>query len=287
MKRVVAGLLAAIFAASVGGVAIAQTNSAADAELATNIGSRVKDVTGVGIVAGTIVFGSSNTIVAGSTGGSASLDADTVFEIGSITKTFTATVLADMVRRGEVALDDPIEKYLPAGSTGPTFNGAHVTLLDLATQSSGLPRMPTNFAPANRDNPYVDYAQPQLYGFLGSYQLTRAPGSKYEYSNVGFGLLGQLLANRVKTTYEALVQARLLAILAMTSTGITLSPAMREHLAPGRDVDGNPAGNWDLGALAGAGAIRSSMRDMLKYLAANMNGSGPIGEDAKMAQTPR
>ena len=115
---------------------------------------------------------------------------DSAFEIGSITKTFTATLFADMIVRHEVDPSDPIVKYLPPGSSAPTFEGHEITLADLATQSSGLPRMPTNFAPANNADPY-DYDETKLWAFLQTYKLERAPGSSFEYSNLGFGLLGE------------------------------------------------------------------------------------------------
>ena len=118
------------------------------------------------------------------------LDGNTVFEIGSITKAFTGALLADMVARGEVKLEDPVAKYLPTTVKVPSRNGKQITLLDLATQSSGLPRLPNNMRPADFTNPYADYSVQQLYDFLSSYTLTRDPGEQYEYSNLGVGLLG-------------------------------------------------------------------------------------------------
>src|ERR1017187_6337068 len=115
---------------------------------------------------------------------------DTVFEIGSTTKVFTSPILADMVQRGEVSLDDPVAKYLPAGVKMPRRGGKQITLIDLATHTSGLPGMPSNFAPKDIDNPYADYTVSNLFQFLSIYELTRDIGSKFEYSNMGVGLLG-------------------------------------------------------------------------------------------------
>jgi len=120
--------------------------------------------------------------------------ADDVFEIGSITKVFTASILADMVTRGEVRLDDPVAKYLPASAHIPSRNGRQITLFDLATQSSGLPRMPSNLTPRDSMNPYADYTVQQMYAFLSGYQLPRDIGTSYEYSNLGVGLLGHALS---------------------------------------------------------------------------------------------
>ena len=206
------------------------------------------------------------------------LDGDSVFEIGSVTKVFTAALLADMVRRGEVKLDDPVSKFLPPTVRVPARKGKQITLLDLATQTSGLPRVPANMTPKDRQNPYADYSVQQMYDFLSHYELPRDIGEKYEYSNLGFGLLGHALALKSGMSYEELLRKRILEPLGMKDTAIILSPAMRARLAPGHDAAGAAAANWDLPALAGAGALRSTVNDMLKFLAANLGaGEGPLG----------
>jgi CubicO group peptidase (beta-lactamase class C family) len=197
--------------------------------------------------------------------------ADNVFEIGSITKVFTASILADMASRGEVRLDDPVAKYLPSSAHIPARNDRQITLLDLVTQSSGLPRMPSNMTPRDSTNPYADYTVQQMYAFLSGYQLTRDIGATYEYSNLGMGLLGHTLALKAGTSYEQLVTRRILAPLQMKETAITLTPGMRSRLALGHDGDGNVVPNWDLPTLAGAGALRSTAADLLTFLAANLD----------------
>ena len=201
---------------------------------------------------------------------SAVLDGDTVYEIGSMTKVFTSLILADMVQRGEVKLDDPVSKFLPATVKVPERNGRKITLLDLSTQTSGLPYMPNNLNPRDRLNPFADYTVEQLYAFVSGYELTRDIGSKYEYSNIGVGLLGHALALHAGMDYEKLVQTRILGPLKMSSTGITLTPEMRSHLAHGHTAGLAPMPNWDLPTLAGAGALRSSVNDMLKFLGDNI-----------------
>ncbi|HKO05450.1 MAG TPA: serine hydrolase [Candidatus Acidoferrales bacterium] len=198
------------------------------------------------------------------------LNGDTIFEIGSATKVFTSLLLADMVRRGEVALDDPVAKYLPPTVKMPERNGRSITLLDLATHTSGLPRLPANLSPKNPKNPYADYSVEQLYQFLSTYQLTRDIGSQYEYSNLGGGLLGHVLALRAGMSYEALVESRICAPLGMKSTAITLTPEMKQRLAAGHNAAMDSAENWDLPTLAGAGALRSDANDMLTFIAANL-----------------
>jgi CubicO group peptidase (beta-lactamase class C family) len=198
------------------------------------------------------------------------LNGDTVFEIGSVTKVFTSLLLSDMVQRGEVALTDPVSRYLPAGVKVPQRNGRQITLQDLATHTSGLPRLPDNFKPKDMANPYADYSVAQLYEFLSSYELTRDIGSQYEYSNLGGGLLGHVLALRAGMDYEALVRARITGPLKMNSTGIALSPEMKARMAIGHDSRLKTVANWDLPTLAGAGALRSDANDMLTFLAANL-----------------
>src|SRR5437016_11097706 len=143
-----------------------------------------------------------------------------------------------MVDHGEVRLDDPVAKYLPSSVRVPSRNGRQITLLDLVTQSSGLPRMPSNFTPRDSMNPYADYSVQQLYAFLSSYQLTRDIGATYEYSNLGVGLLGHALALKAGTSYEQLVTRRVLIPLQMKETAITLTPALRARLALGHDGEG-------------------------------------------------
>ena len=195
-------------------------------------------------------------------------DGDTIFEIGSITKVFTSLLLADMIERGEVKADDPVEKYLPDTVKVPSRNGRKITLLDLSVQHSGLPRMPNNFTPGDPANPYADYTPPKLYEFLNGYTLTRDPGEKYDYSNVGVGLLGHAISRRAGMTYEALLRQRVFEPLKMTSSTITLSAEHKKRLAIGHNAALQPVKNWDLDAVAGAGAIRSTVNDMLKFLAA-------------------
>jgi CubicO group peptidase (beta-lactamase class C family) len=241
-------------------------------EIAAAIKSRVDARRSSGMVVATLEPDGSSSIASyGDPGpGAKPLDADSVFEIGSITKVFTAIVLADMVDRGEVRLDDPVAKFLPEGVRVPSRGGRQITLLDLTTQTSGLPRMPDNLRPRDPANPYADYTAEQMFEFLGRYTLPRDIGSQFEYSNLGVGLLGQALSRRAGKSYEVLVRERILAPLGMTHTGVALTPWMREHLALGHDTQLRVAANWDLPAFAGAGALRSTMNDMIVFARANL-----------------
>jgi CubicO group peptidase (beta-lactamase class C family) len=244
---------------------------ALDQELEHTVRVRVDNGYNVGIVIGVVDEQGKRYYSYGETSfGTGDLpDENTVFEIGSITKVFTATLLADMVRRGEIELDDPIQLYLPTGVTAPTRKQASITLLDLATHTSGLPRLPGNLQPADPSNPYADYTAQQMYEFLDGYGLQRDIGEQYEYSNYGAGLLGNLLANAGGAEYADLIAQRITAVLGMDDTAVELSEDMRERLAQGHSGS-TPVANWDIPILAGAGALRSTAADMLTFLAANL-----------------
>jgi D-alanyl-D-alanine-carboxypeptidase/D-alanyl-D-alanine-endopeptidase len=244
---------------------------------------------GVGIVVGVIDPSGRRTVAYTSTKtGEKAVDANTVFEIGSVTKVFTSLLLADAVQRGEVALTDPVSKYLPPDVKVPERNGKKITLIDLATHTSGLPRLSTNFHPKDPANPYADYTEAQLYQFLSSFELTRDIGSQYEYSNLGGGLLGFALARRAGTDYQTLVRKRILDPLGMKSSGITLSKALKERLAPGHNAGLQPVENWENGILAGAYAMRSTVNDLLTFLAANIGlEKSPLAKSMAAMTVPR
>lgn len=204
-----------------------------------------------------------------SEGHEAAPDGDTIFEIGSVSKVFTAILLADAAERGEVKLDDPLGTLLPVGVKAPTFEGKEIRLEDISTHFSGLPRLPSNMDATSLDNPYAMYTKEKMMEFLSSYALPRAPGDTYEYSNFAVGMLGTLLADRAKVDYEKLMRDRLAVPLHMDDTVVTLSDSQRKRLAPGHR-GGLRVPNWDLASLAGAGGIRSTVNDLLKLAAAQM-----------------
>jgi serine-type D-Ala-D-Ala carboxypeptidase/endopeptidase len=212
----------------------------------------------------------------------------TVFEIGSITKAFTGILLADMVARGEVRLDQPVAELLPAGTKVPSRNGRAITLADLSTQTSGLPRLPGNMRPADQTNPYADYTPQMLYDFLASHELRRDPGAQYEYSNLGVGLLGHALALRAAKSYEALLRERVLAPLGLSNTAITLRASMQQNVSEGHDGAGRVVRLWDLPTLAGAGALRSPLQDMMLVARAMIDPpSNALGRAIASSMAPR
>lgn len=223
----------------------------------------------VGYVAGLVDGGVTQLVTAGQSGAAdgRALGGDTVFEIGSLTKVFTALLLADMVQRGELALSDPVAKYLPPEVHLRDYDGKPMSLLDLATYTSGLPRMPGNIKPADPQNPYASYTTAQLYDAVSAYVPRYYPGSHYEYANFGFALLGQVLSLHAGRSYEELLLARVCEPLGLDDTRITLTSGMTARLAPGHDDALRPVSNWDLPAVAGAGALRSTANDLLRFLA--------------------
>ena len=170
----------------------------------------------------------------------------------------------------------------------PTHDGREITLAHLATHSSGLPRMPANFAPKDPKNPYLDYTPEQLYAFLSSYKLARDPGAVYEYSNLGAGLLGHILTLVGKQSYDALLRDRITGPLGMKSTKVTLSTDERARLAEGHDDAGRAVGPWDFAVLAGAGGIRSNAEDLLIFLRAQLAQlRSPLSAAIALTHVPR
>ena len=197
-------------------------------------------------------------------------DAQTLFEIGSITKLFTAIALARLAEDGLLKLDDPIGLHLPPGIGNPSVN--QIILKDLATHTSGLPRMPKNFNDAKKRplNPYAFYTTQHLFDSLATVELKSEPDKKHEYSNYGYGLLGKILELRTGKSYEELIKEYICQPLGLPNTVIKLSAAQKERLTPGHHPKGQILPNWDFDALPGCGALRSTAEDLLKFVAANL-----------------
>lgn len=214
-------------------------------------------------------------------------DEHTTFELGSITKTFTALLLADMVHRGEVAYHDPISAYLPTVAVPRDELAASVTLMQLATHTSGLARMPTNLqAPTHPTlllNPFGDYRIEHLYHATEHLHLLSAPGTEYQYSNFGIGLLGHLLANAADRDYPELIRERITSPLGMSDTAAYPGP----RTATGHQ-HGHPMPPLEMHALAGAGVLRSSPADLLRYLTALLKPeSTPLAPSLRAVTQPQ
>jgi len=244
-----------------------------DAEIRNILARRIDtERQGVGIVVGVIDSHGRRVVAYGASdkGDPRPLNGQTMFEIGSMTKVFTSLLLSEMVLDNQVKLDDPVAKFLPPGTRIPERGGKQITLVDLATHTSGLPRLPNNMVPKDPSNPYADYTVEQLYQFLGGYTLPRDIGSQYEYSNLGGGLLGHALSRRAGLDYQALVRQRIAGPLGLSNTTIALSASQTARLAKGHAATLDPVANWDLPTLAGAGALRSDADDVLTLLGAEL-----------------
>ncbi len=242
-------------------------------EIAELLSKRVAETSIAGIAVGYVDNGTIQYYSAGrkSFDGNEPITEKSVFEIGSITKSFATLVLMDLVNKGIVGLDDPIEQYM-SGISVPHKNGKKITFRHLATHTSGLPRMPNNFVyddPEGLISPFATYTKELLYRFLRTHRLAKEPGTEYEYSNLGVGLLGEILSMISNKTFEELVHERICTPLHMKATGVSLTPSMQEKLTQGY-CDLKKVDPWDFRTLQAAGSLRSSVEDMTKYLLAHM-----------------
>lgn len=246
-----------------------------DEDLALMLRYLVEDGETPGIVLGVLeADGTARAVGYGSAGPEARPPGPrSVFEIGSLTMTFTATVLADMVARGEVGLEDPVAKYLPDHVTVPSLGGYEITLGDLATHRSGLPPGPPG--------PYADVTVDDLYDLVAGSELER-PGRRYAFSHLGYALLGHALARAVGTSYHDLLRERVLDPLGMDMTGYTLEGEAAEWMAQGHADGAVVSHSFVTEAMQGATGLRSSAQDMLRFLRANV---GP--SDTELARAMR
>ncbi|WP_126243794.1 serine hydrolase domain-containing protein [Chitinophaga rhizosphaerae] len=210
----------------------------------------------------------------------------TLFQIGSLSKTFTGILLAAQIVRGEVKADDPISKYLPDTVRMNWFEGQPVTMLMLTNHTSAMPRWEPVMKYPNFDmkQPYRHFQLPQLYDFLNKYTPAAAPGKRYDYSNIAVGLLGELLGRNKGIGYGELLYQGILRPLKMRKTRLTASPVASRTMASGYTKEKKIQGPWVMSAVAAAGGIESNMDDMLKYARANINpGKGELGDAIRLS----
>jgi serine-type D-Ala-D-Ala carboxypeptidase/endopeptidase len=228
------------------------------------------DHLGVGLVVGIVDEHGPRVISHGKfdDGTTRDVDGDTLFNIASVSKVFTALLLQDMVERGEMKLDDPVQTYLPASVRLPTYRGKEITLLHLATHTSGLPRDVENATPATWRNPLKDYKIEQWHDFLSHCKLAQAPGTKWNYSNVEMQLLAYAIALKAGTNFETLLRERICRPLGMDSTAITLSPELKSRCAIGHALPDRRVCAVDDSILPGASGMHTTANDLLKFISA-------------------
>jgi CubicO group peptidase (beta-lactamase class C family) len=253
------------FAAAVCATLLASAANAADEFSPETIGQMIDQaVAGVPACVGLAIGATQGNVRAqrfyGDTGNHGPPRADTIFEIGSITKTLTATLLAFADQQGTMHIDDPLARYAPPGIHVPDFDGKPIRLADLAEHTSGLPRLVPN--------PPSPMPPEQLWRFIDSYQLSRAPGEQFLYSNLGFALLARAMVRRLNASEDQLYARIITGPLGLHDTTIELTPAQHARLAQGFQPNGQPASEIVAAfpAMAGAGGLRSTLNDMMRYL---------------------
>ncbi len=199
---------------------------------------------------------------------------DSIFEIGSVTKTFTGLALGQMVLQKKVTLDEPVRELLPPGTVEKPA-GPEISLLDLATQHSGLPRLPDNLKPANMADPYADYSAEKLEAYLKQHGVARPEKTAFLYSNLGVGLLGFALAQRAGVSWPQMIHDEVTGPMGLKDTVVTLSAEQQARFIQGYNGAHDAVGPWHLDALAGAGALRSTATDLLTYCETLMHPDRP------------
>lgn len=212
---------------------------------------------------------------------------DVAFEIGSVTKTMTAILLADLIVKGEASLDDPLASHLPEGTRVPDYEGQPILLRHIVTHTSGLPRLPSRLELTNMEDPYSTFQDDALLGSLQDVTLAQSPGEVFEYSNFGTMLLSLALSHRAGMDFERLLDETLLAPLGMDDTWISERPD-GARVAAGHLPGGAETAPWTFaGSMAGVGGVRSTLDDMVRYARAQLGGApGPISEAIALAQQP-
>ena len=250
------------FDAAVAPVAVADLKPVLDADLADALGKGpLAAGTHGGVTIGVVQHGVRRIYCYGTAG------ADSIFEIGSVTKTFTGLMLAQMAVQGQVRLDEPIRELLPPGTVAKP-DGDEITLVDLSDLHAGLPRDPDNMQSSDPDNPLGEYDREALYAFLGKHGVAHPADAPFVYSNLAVGLLGAGLTNRAGVSYAALLDEQVTDPLGMSDTATVLDCRTQrgDDAAATRRARRVRHGT---GCVAGAGAMRSTAGDMLTYLKCN------------------
>lgn len=208
---------------------------------------------------------------------------DTIWQIGSVSKALTGTIFAGMVHEGVVKLTDPLSDFVPKGLKVPNFESYPIRLVDLATHTSGLPGMAEEYLQRKdidfERNPFLKYDDKFLYNWLNSYQLKYRPGTRYEYSNLGFGLLGDILAKKAGLTFNELVHEYISIPLGLQDTTVVLTEEQKKRKATGYRRTGEELKDWSMSqAIQGSGGIFSTANDLIKIIRASLGQANPVYE---------
>jgi CubicO group peptidase (beta-lactamase class C family) len=214
--------------------------------------------------------------------------AKNLYEIGSVTKTFTGLLLAKAVIEKKISLNDPVNKYLPKDISVIKFGNDTLKIIHLANHTSGLPPLPDNLDLNNNlSNPYKNYDAAKLYAFLKTATLPQKPGVKFEYCNLGVGLLGTILEKVNKMPFEKIVTNFICAKAGMSATKQLLTKKDSALFTQGYTETIDAQGQWDFKALGAAGCLRSNAEDMLKYAVLNLDSKDVVFQKAiKLSHQP-
>lgn len=215
------------------------------------------------------------------------IGANTAFEIGSVTKTMTSALLADLIQQGKASLDDPLAKYLPQGTKVPAYEGKPILLRHVVTHTSGLPALPSKMGQSDPSNPYAKLTEEALLASLADATLSAAPGTNFEYSNFASMVLSYAVARQAGTDFERLLKDRLFAPLGMDNAYINAPPS-GVRVAEGHTPNTQPTPAWTFATnLAGVGGVRATLDDMVRYVQANLGQvQAPITKAIEYAQQP-
>jgi serine-type D-Ala-D-Ala carboxypeptidase/endopeptidase len=245
----------------------------------TLLQQRLRQKQAVGLIVGLIDSRGTRVVTAGTTGNPncPAVDEQTLFEIGSITKLFTAAALADAIASGSVAMDDPLAKFLPL----PPDGIGDRTLKELVTHTSGLPRLPSGFTwwsnlLRHLRDPYANYSRRDLEACVKALKGKSLPRGKFHYSNLAVGILGNVLAARENTDYAGLITQRVTKPLGMSRTYLNIPQSEQAFIAQPYSKSLRPTPLWTMTAIAGAGALRSSMQDMFQFASAALANTPPL-----------
>jgi CubicO group peptidase (beta-lactamase class C family) len=270
----------------------AQTVSLSDEAIRAILRRRIDvEKRATGMAVGIVERGRRRVIAYGKqdSGDARSVGADTLFEIASVTKVFTALLLADMVHRKELQLDDPVDRYLPNGLRTPQRNGRVITLADLAIHTSGLPLYPIDiFTTPNAGEVLTRFSISDLRSWLANFALSRDPGEQWEYSNLGYSILGLALATKAGTTYDALLKRRIIGPLKLKDTTLYPTEKAMRRLVAGHNEKLAPVPPFEFGIFAPAGGLHSTVDDLLSFLSAVLPSSlSPLEAPARLLLSRR
>ncbi|MBP7655886.1 MAG: serine hydrolase [Pseudoxanthomonas sp.] len=213
------------------------------------------------------------------------IEPDSAFEIGSVSKTMTAALLADLIAQGKGSLDDPLSAWLPDGTKLPDYHGTPILLRHIVTHTSGLPALPSRMGAADMTDPYAKLDETALLASLGDVTLTAAPGTKFEYSNFASMVLSYAVARRAGADMETLLRQRLFAPLGMRHAYVNTAPD-GVRAAVGHTPNARVTSAWHFQTnLAGVGGVRATLDDMVRYVQGQLGaGATPISAALQRSQ---